>query len=78
MKIAKLLKVGTSLAAVVPAAYRRELGWLQGDYVQLEIKGKTLVLKGLRENAVKTRKGSSSRGANELSKATAGLRTLRS
>lgn len=74
MTIAKLVGVGPSICVIIPAAYRRELGWIKGDYVGLAINKQNMVVRNLRKNAVKTRKTTSGRGSNELTRANAALR----
>ena len=77
MQIGKLTQIGKSVAAVIPAAYRRELGWLLGDYVEVAINERTIVLRNLKPDAIKTRKTTSARGANDLTGVTKRLRLPR-
>jgi antitoxin component of MazEF toxin-antitoxin module len=37
MMICKLIKVGNTMAISVPAAYRRQLRWLQGEPVAIQL-----------------------------------------
>ena len=77
MRIAKLTQLGNCMAVVIPAAYRRELGWIVGDYVTLGISHANLVLKPVNNHAIKTRKTTSARGAGDLSKVATAVRSVR-
>lgn len=37
MRIQKVIKHGNALAVVIPAQYRRDLGWKRGDYLEMVI-----------------------------------------
>jgi antitoxin component of MazEF toxin-antitoxin module len=47
MNTGKIIKVGNSLALVVPKAHARQLGWLPGDVVAQEISGDKLILQNV-------------------------------
>lgn len=44
MKVGKLCTIGECVGVVVPAQYRKQLGWLKGDQIAQEILGNTIVL----------------------------------
>lgn len=52
MKVGKLLKVGDSMGICVPKAYLRQLCWLIGDYLVLEIRGDELVIRNSQQRKV--------------------------
>lgn len=37
MHVGKLTRIGESLGVVIPAAALRELGWLKGDYIAVQV-----------------------------------------
>ena len=78
MQTVTLMQVGKSFAATIPAPIRRELGWLKGDTLAIAIHKNNVVLRSIENRAIRTRRTTSNRGANELTKVTAHLRTPRS
>lgn len=53
MKVGKLIKVGDSIALVIPRSHLRKLGWFRGDFVTQEVLEAGILLKNMREHLVK-------------------------
>lgn len=41
----KLVTIGNSLGVCIPAPYRRKLGVLKGEYLQVEMEGETVTIR---------------------------------
>jgi AbrB family looped-hinge helix DNA binding protein len=57
MTIVKCIEHGNSLGISIPAPYRRQLGLMKGDYVELDLKGDTITVRSLNGKQKKLRKG---------------------
>jgi antitoxin component of MazEF toxin-antitoxin module len=52
MKVGKIMKVGDSMAVVIPRSHLRRLGWLRGDLLTQEVVDSQLVLRNMRNPVV--------------------------
>lgn len=69
MKVMQLSRRGNSLHVVIPAEYRRMLGFKYHDYVSVELtEDNRLIIKGVND-AIGLRRTTSTRGAHDLTKA---------